>query len=420
MRHLALLLAILATPVGAQLVPGDIGVTGFSFTKFSVIDAGGVTAYSVGSFGGGQTQAILWDDQNPDDFIIGGVGFIGRATITGPGTATYTLLTTAIGQATQLSWGPNHEIVTPDQVTDQILAWDETSSSVVPITSGNQPWGYTVNAGTYDPNTGKYYVGNDGSVYNYMPGAPPALFATGWTTGTSFVSGIVIEPGSGDIIVTADTSPSSPISHVLRISPAGVISPNDVVPPGSISRPNSIALDTINGNFIIGADGGSVYSVPFGSALATPTLVVTVTSQGSSVSGVSVVGPSAPPSFSISVTADPTGAALFDLSNIPAGTSDGWTFISGDTTVPPGMGWAFGITPDPLTYLILNIALVPQPGNLFHWLYGITGVYPDVPFAFPPGTLTPLSGQPFDFVALALDPSFAIIGASNAQRVLIP
>jgi hypothetical protein len=46
---------------------------------------------------------VLWDPANPNDFLIGGFGFVGRATIAGPGSASYTLITNNVGIVSQMS-----------------------------------------------------------------------------------------------------------------------------------------------------------------------------------------------------------------------------------------------------------------------------------------------------------------------------
>jgi hypothetical protein len=422
MKVFALLaaLALAAAPAAAQLVPGDIGVTGFSTSQFSVIDSSGVTPYLVTSFGGtGTTQSILWDPANPSDLIVGGFGFVGRAAITGPGTSTYTLITNAIGTASQMSWDAAGQIIVADAGTDQVRSVDPLTGIITELTMGTQPWGNTVNGGAVDPVTGDIYVGNNGNVYRVDSLGTVTHFATGWTTGTSYVSGIAFDPTNGDVIVTALT-----VNRVLRIPAGGSPTPPftgpyaDVVPPGAISGLNSISVDSVNGDFVIGGSSGSVYRVPFGGGA--PTVIGTASGQGSSASGVSVVGTSGPPSFTLAANAYLDGSADFAISNIPVGTTSGWTFASADTSAPVGMGWAFGINPDALTFLILNIAPFPQPGNLFHWLEGFPTLYPAATFNFPAGTLTPLSGSSFDFLALGQDAGLFIIGSTNVVRVVIP
>src|SRR5262245_39554395 len=88
----------------AQVAPGDIAVTGFSTSAFGVISPGPVvTGYATPGFGG-LAQAILWDPAHPNDFLVGGVGFVGRATITGHGTVSYSPITSAVGVVSQMSW----------------------------------------------------------------------------------------------------------------------------------------------------------------------------------------------------------------------------------------------------------------------------------------------------------------------------
>ena len=54
----------------------------------------------------------------------------------------------------------------------------------------------------------------------------------------------------------------------------------------------------------------------------------------------------------------------------------------------------------------------PAIGNLFHWLGGWPGFFPDVPLTLPPGSTSSLSGQLWDFLGVALDTTGQIAGAT--------
>src|SRR5262245_45447003 len=90
--------SLLSATASAQVAIGDIAVSRFSTTTFAVIGAGAaVTNYvTPGFLGTGLSQSILWDRANPNDFIVGGVGFVGRASITGPAAVGYSLITNGI------------------------------------------------------------------------------------------------------------------------------------------------------------------------------------------------------------------------------------------------------------------------------------------------------------------------------------
>ncbi|MCA8976978.1 MAG: hypothetical protein KDC98_19800, partial [Planctomycetes bacterium] len=156
MTHIASLSVLLFSPaLLAQLAPGDIGVTGFSSSDFGVISSGTTTGYSTPGYGGsGTSQAILWDPSAPQSFLIGGFGFVGRATVTGPGAVSYTNLTTAIGTACQISFDFAGDVVIADAGVDQVRILNITTNTVTDLTTGAQPWGTTVNAGAFNPTNG--------------------------------------------------------------------------------------------------------------------------------------------------------------------------------------------------------------------------------------------------------------------------
>lgn len=124
-----------------------------------------------------------------------------------------------------------------------------------------------------------------------------------------------------------------------------------------------------------------------------------------------------PPPFQLSVTSTPAGVLTFDLQNLPLGVAEGWTFATGDTSLPAGTGPFFGITPDPLAYVIFNAYPFPTVGHPFHWLAGFPGLHPAVPYSFPAGTTSGLSGVSVDFLSIALDSGFAITGFTNTARL---
>ena len=118
------LACLLSAATSAQVALGDIAATGFSTTSFGVISAGPVVSgYTTPGFQGTGTatsQAILWDPAHPNDFLVGGFGFVGRATITGPGTVSYTLITNGVGIVSQMSWDRSGGVVVADSGNDQI------------------------------------------------------------------------------------------------------------------------------------------------------------------------------------------------------------------------------------------------------------------------------------------------------------
>ncbi|MCA8948506.1 MAG: hypothetical protein KDE27_03340 [Planctomycetes bacterium] len=275
LSHLSLLL--LATSLAAQVAPGDIGVTGFSMSEFGVLTGGTATGYNIGSYGGtGTSQSILWDPSNPQSFVGGGFGFVGRATITGSGTASYALLSTNLGTAAQMSFDFAGNVVIADAGVDQVQILDVTTGTVTPLTSGPQPWGTTVNAGGFSSFSGDIVVGNQGDLYRIPFGsATPVLYAGGLG---GYISNVIFDIATGDTICTVLQA-----NRLLRIDSTGA--QTDIMTPGAIVGPNAVVQD-VNLDWLVGAGSGSVYRVPY--AGGAPVLEGLNTAPSGTVSGVAV------------------------------------------------------------------------------------------------------------------------------------
>jgi len=281
MNHTSPLLAfLLSATVSAQVAVGDIAMTGFSSTAFGVLSAGPtVTGYTTPGFlGTGASQAILWDRAQPNTFVIGGFGFIGRATITGPGAVTYALITANIGIVSQMSWDDSGGIVVIDSGTNQVRRLDPVSGSVVDLSSGTQPWGLDLSSGARDPVTGDVVVGGSGAIYRLANGGSTGTLVVGGLGG--YVTGIAFDPVTGEIIATVLTA-----NRLVRVSSAAVVT--DVAPPFSLPGPNALAVDQ-NGDFIAGGGVGQVYRVP--RAGGSPTFLANNTSPNGNVNGLTVAG----------------------------------------------------------------------------------------------------------------------------------
>lgn len=98
------------------------------------------------------------------------------------------------------------------------------------------------------------------------------------------------------------------------------------------------------------------------------------------------------------------------LSMFP-GATQGWTLFSFDTT-PNGPWW--GITPDQFTF---DIAVMPAvPGSPLHYP-ATPGMFPEVPWAVPPGALIQFQGQSAVAVQVVTDAAFGILYTSNVATV---
>ena len=284
MHHATLLAFAVVLPCSlarAQVQRGDIAVTGFSTSAFGVIGAGGaVQGYTTaaGFFGSGTSQCVLWDPTVPDSFLIGGFGFVGRATITAPGVVGYTLVTANVGIAAQLSRDGAGGIVLVDSGTDQVRRLDPVSGVVVDLSSGPQPWGTTLSAGAWDPVRGDVVLGSDGAIHRFAPATGAVTLLAGGLGG--HVSGIAFDPILGDVVATVLT-----VNRLVRIDASGVLS--DVAPAGSVPGPNALDVDE-HGDFVAGGGTGQVHRVPrVGGA---PVFVASNTSPANAVNGLAVAG----------------------------------------------------------------------------------------------------------------------------------
>ena len=92
----------------------------------------------------------------------------------------------------------------------------------------------------------------------------------------------------------------------------------------------------------------------------------------------------------------------------------GYMFLSFTPAATIGGGSEFGIIPDATTFGIL--ASPAAVGDLLHWV-NTPGLFPNVPFGVPPGTLSFLAGQSVDFVQVDLTPALLLANISNVDRV---
>ena len=119
--------------------------------------------------------------------------------------------------------------------------------------------------------------------------------------------------------------------------------------------------------------------------------------------------------LSAQTTGGGTGDLVLSLTAITPGAVEGYTLV---TSVAPGIagsGPLFGIWPSAITFDGINSPA--GVGNPLHFILGIPGVFPDLPFGVPPGTLSILGGQTWDMVAVVLGPGLTYLGHSVTQRL---
>ena len=111
------------------------------------------------------------------------------------------------------------------------------------------------------------------------------------------------------------------------------------------------------------------------------------------------------------------GAGNLDLalSSISPGAVEGYMLVSSVASGGIGSGPMFGIWPSAVTFE--GIASPLLAGNPLHFVVGVGGVFPALPFSAGPGTLSFLGGQTWDLVAVLLGPGSSYLGHSVTQRL---
>jgi hypothetical protein len=109
------------------------------------------------------------------------------------------------------------------------------------------------------------------------------------------------------------------------------------------------------------------------------------------------------------------GDLTLSLTMIDPSAVEGLMLLSSYTLLSVGSGPVFGLWPDGLTWAFINTPL--GPGNPLHFPLVPAFVFPYVPLAAPPGTLSILAGQVWDVVAVMLGPGTTYVGQSNIVRV---
>jgi len=95
--------------------------------------------------------------------------------------------------------------------------------------------------------------------------------------------------------------------------------------------------------------------------------------------------------------------------------TEGYTLISFTPAATVGTGPFFGMIPDALTFSVINTPA--SPGNPLHFVAGISGLFPNAPFAVPAGSLTSLTGVTADFSQVCLGPGFSLLYWTPVSRL---
>jgi hypothetical protein len=412
---------VCATIASAQVQPGDIAMVSLVDYQFCVFDGAGTPTYyglsnTTGLGFSTNTNAIVWDPANSQSFILGGEGWIGRISITGPGTANYSLITNAVGIISQLSFDNAGKLIAIDSTTDEVLKVDPSTGAVTQLTVGPHPWGVELNAGAIDPATGEIFVGTNQALYRIAPGATTGtLLSSNWSTGQfAFCTGIAFDPNSSDLFVSILTA-----DRIVRMNrTSGAIT--DLVPAKTIQSCNSIAVDD-NGDVIVGGWQNKLYRIAIPGSSAT--LIGQASNQGVLATAVDVVkevcdgtalpyGAGCPGSGFFTPVLALEGCPVAG-SNVTLAIKKGLggsfaTLLFGlvPANVPVGGGCALLVAPLIGPQIVLPLAgFGPGTGTL------------DLPGFIPLGT----SGVSFTMQVFVIDPSTTLgASASNGVQVVIP
>jgi DNA-binding beta-propeller fold protein YncE len=300
-----------------------------------------------------------------------------------------------------------------------------------------QPIGVGIN-----PTTGMLWIGDEAERVFELDPKTNVPTGVSWSTtpGITDVSGLAVDPLTGNIYVSQDSAPRK----IVEFTPTGTLVTTITLPTtGSSTDPDGLAYDALNNVFYVGDDtANAVYRVDAtGATVATFNLsALNVSPEGlgiDPVNGILYVGdgfvtrrvyamggivpPGGPclpgPSlFYISVTTTGAGDATVVLNNVPPGATEGWTFFTLDVALPVGAGPIFGATTDANTLSIFSLAPVAIPGFVLHWTWPVAGLFPAVPFVLPPGSMTPFAGQTWDLIGIAVAGP-TIIPTFNVSRV---
>jgi parallel beta-helix repeat protein len=116
-----------------------------------------------------------------------------------------------------------------------------------------------------------------------------------------------------------------------------------------------------------------------------------------------------------------TGGGVGDLSINAVGSLchptavQGWTLVSFSPQNPVGGGPFAGLYPDAVTINFINYPAAP--GVPMHFLFPAPGLYPNVPFNAPAGSLSFLAGTTIDAVEVLVGPAISILRITNVVRL---
>ncbi|HGY92092.1 MAG TPA: hypothetical protein ENK43_13055 [Planctomycetes bacterium] len=401
-------LLLLAASSAAQLVGGSLGVIDLTAQQVSVVSpTGQVSVVSpVGGFGGtGIPQSLLWDDEAPDGFFVGGDGFVGRLTMSLQGAPTWQLLSSAVGEVASMSRTGASTLFLYDGGADVVWQLDLGTGVLTQVASTTTPWGAALNAGLYDSAAGVHVIGGANGLWTLDGSGAVTTIASGWSTGISFVTALLLEPATGQYLAAL-----SGVDRVVRVLPGGGL--QDLTAPGAITFPNALDLDVSTGEILVGGLAGQVFRLP---AAGGPPILEAATGSGALVTGVARTRAV----FRVVLEDQGAGAALIAMVDLDPVAIEGGMASSFNVSQPLGQGPLMGFTPDAFTLALITAFPAAQPGNPIHFtLPPLPGLFPSIPFAMPSG-IVPV-GVTFDLVGAATDAQGQVMLTPVLRVTLMP
>ena len=120
--------------------------------------------------------------------------------------------------------------------------------------------------------------------------------------------------------------------------------------------------------------------------------------------------------MTLDIVSNAPGQWDFTVGNLPAGWTEGYTFLSFDTSRHAGLGHFFGLIPDAAT--VASVGVGAGPGKLLHFTNS-AGVYPSATFSWPAAVANLLSGVTVDGFVILYDGSGDVVSVSNVDRETI-
>jgi hypothetical protein len=108
------------------------------------------------------------------------------------------------------------------------------------------------------------------------------------------------------------------------------------------------------------------------------------------------------------------GDATLSIGSLSPTGGESWLLVSTNLATPVGMGPIIGLTPDAATFNVFSLPYFP--GHVFHFNGQDAGMWPQLPFSVPPGSVNNLAGLTVDVAFVMLTLGGAYDSRSNVVR----